>query len=108
MFLLSRFWTSSGVRIDQLQQLVVLGFRFHFCTFPHSLRDAMAEMIAHQRLADSTQRLLYRGQLSEYVGAVAVFLDHALQAANLAFDTPQPVKIRQFDLGIDARGFLGA
>jgi len=94
------------VGVDQLQQLVVLGFRFDFCTFPYRLRDAMAEVIPHQTLTHGAKSFLDRGKLDENVGAIAVFLDHALQAADLAFNAPQPVKIRPFDFGINAGSLL--
>jgi len=68
----------------------------------------MFQMISHQGLADGAKRLLHGRKLNENVGAVAVFFDHALKAANLAFDAAEAMKIRELDIGIDACRFLGA
>ena len=46
----------------------------------------MLQVVTQELAACSTQRLLYGGDLEQNVGAVALRLDHVLQAANLALD----------------------
>jgi hypothetical protein len=55
--------------------------------------SAVSEMIAHQGPGDRSERLLSRRDLSENVGTKAVFLYHALQAANLTFDAAKASQI---------------
>ncbi|MNW59950.1 hypothetical protein D3C74_379050 [compost metagenome] len=43
-----------------------------------------------QQLADAVQRSLDRRQLVEHIIAVSIPLDHALDAADLAFDPVEP------------------
>ena len=57
-----------------------------------------------QRAAHAPQRLLHRGHLHQDVGAVALLLDHLLQAAHLALDPPEPGEHRALDLGIHRHG----
>jgi hypothetical protein len=53
----------------------------------------MTEMILHQFPADGAQSFVDGRYLRHDVGAVAVFLDHALKAANLALDPLEPLEI---------------
>ena len=62
----------------------------------------MAKMIAKQLPSDSAERLLHRRNLSQNVGAVAVFADHALQPANLALNAAQPFLVAGFNLGVNS------
>ena len=65
-------------------------------------RGAMLEMVAHQFTPHAAQRLVDGGDLRQHVGAVAVLLDHPLQAAHLSLDTAQPGEVAGLDGGIDA------
>jgi hypothetical protein len=47
---------------------------------------------------------VYRRDLGEDVGAIAILLDHALQAPYLALDPAQTLEIPVFDLWIDRDG----
>ena len=48
--------------------------------------DAMPHMVAEQLLLDAAERRADRRNLRYNINAVAVFLDHAGDAANLTFD----------------------
>src|SRR5271168_3826665 len=95
----------SSVLVDHLQQLVVHGFSLFGGTGTNRMSGAVSEMIAHQGTSDRSDRLLSRRDLRENIGAVAVLFHHALQAADLAFDSSQPAQVRSLDRGIDADRF---
>jgi P-type Cu+ transporter len=50
----------------------------------------MLQVIVEDRLLDLVERRLNRAYLGEDVDAVAIFLDHAADSADLAFDATQP------------------
>ena len=54
--------------------------------------DAMARVVVEQAERDLVERGLDRADLGEHVDAVAVVLDHALDAADLALDAPQALE----------------
>jgi hypothetical protein len=62
-------------------------------------------MVAHERAGDGAESLLDGGDLRDDVGAVAVVFDHAVEAANLAFDKTEAAEVRGFDPGVDANCF---
>ena len=64
----------------------------------------MLQVIVQQRPAHAAERLLHRRHLRQHVGAVALLLDHLLQAAHLALDPPEPGEHRALDLGIHRDG----
>ena len=57
--------------------------------------DAMGDVVAQDLLLDAAQRGAHRGDLRHDVDAVAVLLDHAGEAAHLAFDAAQPLQARR-------------
>ncbi len=63
---------------------------------------AVSEMISHQRSRNRSKSLLRRRHLRQNFGAVAIFFNHALKAADLALDTPQASEIRRLNLRINA------
>jgi hypothetical protein len=63
------------------------------------------QVIAEQLPADAAQRLLHRRDLRDDIGAVAILFHHFLQAAYLAFDTPQAPQVRDLEVRIDGNGF---
>ncbi len=62
--------------------------------------DAMREVFAHELQRHGSERSCSGRDLGQDVNAVGVVLDHALQTADLALDTPQPPPYRFFVLGI--------
>ena len=62
------------------------------------------EMIAHQVASDAAKRLLDAGDLGDDVGAVAIFFDHFLETANLAFNAAESLEIGVLQLRIDGDG----
>jgi hypothetical protein len=66
--------------------------------------DAVARVLAEQGQGDLVERRLGRRDLGEDVDAVALLLDHPLQAADLARDPPQPVL--DLVLVVDVAGVL--
>src|SRR5271165_3813008 len=61
-------------------------------------------MIFHQIAGDAAQGFLHRSDLYDDVGAIAVFANHFLQAANLAFNAAQALLIALLQFGIDSHG----
>lgn len=62
-----------------------------------SMRDAVLQMVVQDSLLDLVQRSTDRPDLVQYVDAVAVVFDHARDPSHLAFDPPQPRKLRFLD-----------
>ena len=91
-----------------MKQLVIHRFGLGGAAFANGFGSTVAEMIAHEGAADGAQGFLDGGDLHEDVGAVAVFGDHASEAAGLAFDAAQALEIGGLDLRIDAEGFAFA
>jgi len=57
-------------------------------------RHAMPQMIAENLLLDLVQGGTNGPDLRQNLDAVAIFFDHARDAAHLAFDTTEPGKLR--------------
>lgn len=91
--------------VDQFEQLFVHGFGLLLLATSQSLGGAMVQMILHQVTRDSSQCFLYGSDLSDDVGAVAVFFDHFLQTADLAFDAAEALAIGFFQGGVYAGCF---
>ena len=53
----------------------------------------MFEMALHDLLAEAAEGLLDAGDLDEDFGAVAIFFDHFVQAADLAFDPFEALEV---------------
>ena len=94
------------MRVNQPQQFVVHGVGLFFSGRPQRLTRAVMQVILHQVARDAAQRLLHRGDLGDDVGAVAVILDHFLQAADLPFDAAQPLPIAFLERLIDRQRFV--
>ena len=65
----------------------------------------MLEVIAHEFAANGPQRFVRGRDLRQDIGAVAIVLDHFLQAADLPFDPPEPLEVASFGVGVDGHGF---
>jgi hypothetical protein len=98
---------SAKVRVDGFQQLIEHCFGFGFLSATQRFGGAVMQVIAHEISCDASQSFLHAGDLGDDVGAVAIFFDHFLQAANLAFDAAQTLEVSGFQLRIDADGFAG-
>ncbi len=64
---------------------------------------AVTKVVAHELPADRPERLVHRRDLRKDVGAIAVLVHHALQAAHLAFDAAEAVAVPLFRIGIDGK-----
>lgn len=69
------------------------------------IRYAMPQVIAEGLLLDLIERRLHRPDLGEDVDAVAVFLNHACNAAHLALDAAEAGKLRLLDLRVHALNY---
>src|SRR6476661_4330288 len=97
---------SPAVPVDHLDQLVVRGLGGVAVARADGLGGAVFEVVAHQLAADRAQGLLDGGDLGQDVGAVAVLLDHLLEAAHLPLDPPQALLVAVIDPGIDGYRLL--
>jgi hypothetical protein len=93
------------VRVDSFEQFVEHGFGFGFLSAAQSFGGAVVEVIAHEISGDAAQSFLDAGDLGDDVGAVAIFFDHFVEAANLAFDAAQALEVSGFQLRVDADCF---
>ncbi len=67
---------------------------------------AVFEVVAHEFTADGAEGFVDGGELGEGVGAVAVVVDHLLEAADLAFDAFEAGEVAGFGVGVDGEGFF--
>ena len=96
---------SAQVSVDGFEEFVEHGFGLCFLAATQGFGGAVVEVIAHQVTSNSAERLLHAGDLSDDVGAVAIFFDHFLKAADLAFDAAEALQVGGFQFGIDGDGF---
>jgi hypothetical protein len=82
--------------IDQFHELVVHGIGSSSRSLGDCLCNTVSKMISHQLPADGTQCLLSGGDLDHDVRTIAIFVDHFLQASDLALKSSQPTKVRRF------------
>src|SRR5260370_32899363 len=81
------------MRVDQFEKLVVHGFCLCFFPALEGLGGTMAEMIPHQVARYAAQRFLNGSDLGDDGRAIAVSLDHFLQATDLPFAAAEAVLI---------------
>src|SRR5580700_2100115 len=72
------------------------------------VHHATVQVIGEQPDRDLLQGPGDRGDLDDHVGAVAVGVDHLLQAANLAFDLGEPGQVVRLARGVPAADALAA
>ena len=94
------------VRINQPQQLVIHSINFFFFGRPQSLARAVVQVVFHQVPGHAAQRFLCRGDLPDDVGAVAIFLDHLLKAADLPLNPAQPLPVAFLQDRVDGQCFV--
>ena len=66
----------------------------------------MVEMVFHQIAGDAAKSLLHGGDLGDDFRAIAVTLDHFLQATHLALDTAKAVEIGCFQVRVNSSGLF--
>ncbi len=91
--------------INQFQQFVVHCRRFLGLPAFQGLRRAMVQMVFHQVSRHSAQCFLYRSNLHDDVGAIAIVRDHTLQSPDLPFNPPQPLHICRPQFRINSQRF---
>src|SRR5260370_4543014 len=96
------------MRVDQFEKLVVHGFRLCLFSAPEGLGGAMAQMIFHQVARYAAQRFLNGSDLGDDVRAIAVFLDHFLQATDLPFDAAEAILISLLQVRVYAYGLASS
>ena len=99
------FVRSPEVCVNRFEQFVEHCFRFCFLAAAQRFSGAVTQVIAHQVAGDTAERFLDAGDLRDDVGTVAIFFDHFLEAANLAFDAAEAFEIRILKLRIDTDSF---
>ena len=67
--------------------------------------DAIPRMVVEEPQRDLVERGLYRGNLGEHVDAVAVLVDHPLNAADLSLDAAQALVELVLRGGVAAGGW---
>ena len=86
--------------VNRIEEFVV-----HDARVLGTLRDRMCgavmQVISKKRPRDTTQGLLHRGNLSNDVRTVAIFFNHLVETANLAFDSTQPFEVGGLNVRID-------
>jgi hypothetical protein len=96
------------MRVDQFEQFVVHGFGLLLLSASQCFGGTVMQVVLHQVARHAAQRFLYRGDLRDDVRAVAVLFHHFLQAAHLAFDSPEAVLIGFLQNWIHTDGFASA
>jgi len=89
----------------QVYELSVHGFAFGRRTLLNRLSGAVPEVIEKKRFAYASQGFADGRDLDEDVGAVALFLDHFLQATDLTFDSFEALEIGGSNIRIDGYRF---
>src|SRR5438132_372853 len=92
---------------DRLGRLADLRVR-HLAPLGGRLGHAMAEMVLHQAERHRLQRPGRRRYLGQDVDAVLVFLNHLLQAADLALDAAKPHEVGLLVRGVPVALAAGA
>src|SRR5213082_1163289 len=90
---------------DRLGRLADLRVR-HLAPLGGRLGNAMTEMVLHQAKRHRLQRPGRRRHLGQDVDAVLVFLDHLLQATDLALDAAQPQEVSLLVRGVSVHADL--
>jgi hypothetical protein len=78
---------------DEFRDLSVL---FAFVPRNDRMLDAMSDVILDDLVFDACERGTNSRNLNQYVDAVAIVIDHPRDAADLTFDTVQPLQTALF------------
>jgi hypothetical protein len=96
---------SASIFVDHFQQLVVHCLPLFGRPGTNGVGSTVREVIAHERSGDGSERLLRRSNLRENIRAISIVFDHALNSANLTFNSAEPAQVGSLDLGIDTDRF---
>jgi hypothetical protein len=96
-----------SVLVKELHQLVVRRVRLGWA-LPDRMRHAVLEMIAKESTANATQGLLYRRDLHEDVGTIAIGFDHLLQPAHLTLDATKAVQVLSLEVFVNGDGLAAS
>src|SRR5690606_6927276 len=98
---------SAQVAVRHVDQLVVHALGLVPAGLDRRPRAAL-EVVAEQFLAHAAERLVHGRDLRQDVRAVALLLDHPLEAADLPLDAAQPLQVPLLDLRVHAHRPAGA
>src|SRR5689334_17014988 len=92
---------STDVFEEEIRELVIHFFPPLAVVRSDGVGGAVLEVVAQEDLRDGAQRLLDRGELYQRIGAIALLLNHPLDAAHLPFDTAKARQRALLELGVD-------
>src|SRR5471030_2103174 len=93
---------SAPAAVEDFHQFLDLDLPVALGAAMKGVRHAMLEMVVEDLLLDLVEGGTHRPHLVDDVDAVAVFLDHAGNAAHLALDAAQPGELGLLDPVIHA------
>jgi hypothetical protein len=91
-----KFVRSAEVCVDRFQQFIEHCSGLRFLAAAQCFGGAVVKVIAHQIASDAAEGFLHAGDLRDDVGAVAIFFDHFLEAADLPFDSAKALEVSGF------------
>jgi hypothetical protein len=92
---------------EEVRQLVVHFFAAAGVAGADRVSCTELQVVSQQETSGGAERLMDGRNLHEDIGAVALVLDHLLEAANLSFDPFQPEDSLPFQLSVDSVRVLG-
>ena len=97
------FLANSREAVHGIEELLALRLRFGGIARRERTRDAVVHVVVEDLESEALERRVHRSDLREHVDAVAVVLDHPLDAAHLTLDPVEPANERFLVLGIAGR-----
>ena len=85
-------WALARVFIDEVEHLLIEFAFAALVAFGDRVVDAVFEVLVHEFPADAAEGLLDGGDLHQDVHAVTVVFDHFRDAADLAFNSLEPLE----------------
>src|SRR6187401_969984 len=89
--------------VHGFEELLALRLRFGCIARREGARDAVVHVVIEDLEGEALERRVHGSDLREHVDAIAVVLDHPLDAAHLALDPVEPANQRFLVLGIAVR-----
>ena len=93
---------SPAAIVEYFHQLVDLDLALAVVAGMEGVCDAVLQVVVQDLLLDLVERRPHRAHLVDDVDAIAIFLDHAGNAAHLAFDPAEAGKLRFLHLRVHA------
>src|SRR5471030_369465 len=93
---------SAPAAVEHFHQFLDLDLAVALAAAMKGVRHAVLEMVVEDLLLDLVERRPYRAYLVDHVDAVAVFFNHASNAAHLALDAAEACELRFLDAAIHA------